>query len=109
VKRTKLIPVQQVKSRALKALRQPLLPGTLRMTKGGDVPRIVSDGTFSVHVYAQDHAPPHCHVFWAGDKEAMVELAGLTVIAGDALPRAGMALLLTNRDILAAAWQQLNP
>lgn len=71
--------------------------------------RIVSDGTYSVYVYAADHPPPHCHVFWAGDKQAQVDLGSITVIAGDSVPRAGLKLVRAHRDELLAAWQRLNP
>lgn len=73
------------------------------------MPRIVSDGTYDIYVYAGDHPPPHCHVFWAGDKQALVDLRSLKVIAGDALPRAGAALVQAHLNVLLAAWQRLNP
>ena len=73
------------------------------------MPCIVRDGTFSIYVYARDHPPPHCHVYWDGDKIALVELLSMTVIGGDRLPRRGRALVRTNVAVLREAWSRLNP
>jgi hypothetical protein len=73
------------------------------------VPCIVKEGGYSIYVYANDHAPPHCHVFWAGDKEAVVELDPIAAVAGDRLPRAGIALVRAHQGELIDAWNRLNP
>ena len=73
------------------------------------MPRIVSNGTFNVYVYAKDHPPPHCHVFWGGDKESAVSLTALGVIAGDPLPRPAVDLIRAHLQESIAAWQRLNP
>jgi hypothetical protein len=69
----------------------------------------VTDGTFRVYVYANDHNPPHCHISWAGNKEAVIDLLSLALIAGDRVPRAGLALIRSNRQALVDAWNQFNP
>ncbi len=73
------------------------------------MPCVVRDGTYSVYVYARDHPPPHCHVYWKGDRAALVDLMTLQPIAGDRLPRQGKALVRANVAALQAAWDQLNP
>lgn len=73
------------------------------------MPCIVRDGTFNVYVYANDHPLPHCHAFWAGDQEALVDLGSLTQTQGVRLPRAGMALIRAHVGELSAAWDRLNP
>ncbi len=73
------------------------------------MPCVVRDGTFKVCVYAADHPPPHCHVYWAGDNVALVDLTALTVIAGDRLPRRALPLIQANLGLLWAEWHRLNP
>ncbi len=73
------------------------------------MPCVVRDGTYSVYVYARDHPPPHCHVYWKADRASMVDLMTLQVIAGDRLPRQGKALVRANVAALLAAWNRLNP
>ena len=74
------------------------------------MPCIVRDGSFSVYVYANDHAPPHCHVLWeAGEKVAVVNLNSLSLIAGHRVPQAGMRLVRNHRAELLDAWNDLNP
>jgi len=72
------------------------------------VPCIVRDGTFPIYVYSGDHPPPHCHVYWNGDKVALVELLSATVIAGNRLPKNGKALIRKNIATPRAAWNRLN-
>ncbi len=73
------------------------------------MPCIVRDGTYRVYVYANDHNPPHCHVFWDGYKVAVVNLLPVSHSQGDRLPRRGVELVRANVDELLAAWQELNP
>jgi Domain of unknown function (DUF4160) len=45
------------------------------------MPRIVSDGTYEVYVYADDHNPTHCHLYWeGGDEEAVIDIRTVQVI-----------------------------
>jgi hypothetical protein len=73
------------------------------------VPCIVRDGKFSIYVYARDHPPPHCHVYWNGNKAAVVDLMSLQVIVGDRLPRQAKRLVGANLSNLRNAWNRLNP
>jgi hypothetical protein len=73
------------------------------------MPCIVKDGTFSIYVYGNDHNPPHCHVFWGGDKEGVVNLDPVAQSKGDRLPRAGLALVQQHQVALLSAWHTLNP
>ena len=73
------------------------------------MPCIVTDGTSKIYVYSQDHNPPHCHVFWAGNKVAVVNLLPLGQSQGDRLPRRGLALVQSHLPELLDAWQRLNP
>ena len=74
------------------------------------MPCIVSDGTFSVYVYANDHAPPHCHVLWEGvRKAAVINLNTLGIMVGDRVPRTGMRLVRNHRAELLNAWNYWNP
>jgi hypothetical protein len=77
------------------------------------MPKILEEGKFRVYVYANDDHPhhlPHCHVYWDGtDRASVVSLPDLSVIVGEALPRAARRLLRANVEILLAAWRRLNP
>jgi hypothetical protein len=74
------------------------------------MPRVVDDGTFVAYVYANEHNPPHCHVYWNGDEnEAIVDLRSLLVFRGDALPKNGKKLIRSNAEELREMWNRLHP
>ncbi len=73
------------------------------------MPSIVTDGTFKIYVYANDHNPPHCHVFWERFKVSVVYLNPVAEGPGDRLPRRGRQLVIEHLDELMAAWDRLNP
>ncbi len=63
------------------------------------------------HVRA-DHLPPHVHVVLSDGREALVEIADLTITA-DRIKRREIVPALEwvekNRAALAAKWKELNP
>lgn len=63
-------------------------------------------------MYAADHLPPHFHVRMNDGREALVELATLTVLAGS-IPKRELATALAwaaaNQALLHAKWKELNP
>jgi hypothetical protein len=70
----------------------------------------VSRGAFEVYVYANDHNPPHCHLFWdGGDSEAIIDLRTLGVIRGDVPGARGLRVVTDNRDSIVRWWNRLNP
>ncbi len=74
------------------------------------MPRVVTDGRFDVCVFADDHNPPHCHVYWDGDgKMAMVRLRTLNQDCGDKLPKQAKKLLAIAAEELRREWNRLNP
>jgi hypothetical protein len=73
------------------------------------VPRILDNGTYKVCVYAADHPPPHCHVYWDGNKSASIDLATVLKIAGDRVPREAISFIRANAGLLLAEWNRLNP
>lgn len=73
--------------------------------------RVVSNGQFSVYVYAevgQPHHLPHCNVRWPGGS-TQVALATLRVLVGDALPSAARELLRNHLEQVVEEWNRLNP
>ena len=73
--------------------------------------RVVSEGRFSIYVYAelgQPHHLPHCNVRWS-DGSSQVALPTLLLLAGDELPAAARRLLLNHLKEICAAWNRLNP
>jgi hypothetical protein len=74
------------------------------------VPTIAEFDGIKVCMYADDHAPPHFHVLYAGH-DAAIRIADLAVIAGS-LPRSQLrkarAWASDNQGLLALRWVQLN-
>ena len=73
------------------------------------MPCIVTDGTFKIYVYANDHNPPHCHVYWERFKVAVVYLNPVSIGPGDRLPRRGREFVVEHLEDLTSAWNRLNP
>ena len=66
----------------------------------------------SLTMYAADHLPPHFHVRMNDGREALVEVATLTVLTGSVPKRelaAALAWAAANRALLHAKWKELNP
>ncbi len=77
------------------------------------MPKILDNGTYRVYIYPNDNNPhhlPHCHVYWSGhDQASVVSLPDLSVLVGQALPRAARKWLAAHVDLLLAQWHVLNP
>ena len=73
------------------------------------MPCIITNGTYKVYVYFNDHGLPHCHVIWDGDTEGVVDLTTLSVTRGHPVSRAGLRFVKANREKLMEAWNRLNP
>jgi len=75
------------------------------------MPTLVRLDTCKLTVYAGDHNPPHFHVMANDGKEALVEIATLSVIQGTvkaATMREALAWAVTNRAAINAKWKALN-
>jgi hypothetical protein len=63
------------------------------------------------YLYADDHNPPHVHVFYA-EHEVLLVIATGTIYAGS-MPRPQLAdalgWLQMNRQKVTAEWNRLNP
>ena len=74
------------------------------------MPRVAQDGGFSVYVYANEHNPPHCHLYWnAGEKEALIDLRTFEVIEGDAVSKRGARIISKRIQEIREVWNQLHP
>ena len=73
------------------------------------MPCIVTDGTFKIYIYANDHNPPYCHVYWERFKVAVMYLNPVSNGPGDQLPRRGREFVAEHLEDLIAAWNRLNP
>ncbi|MDC6171262.1 DUF4160 domain-containing protein [Paucibacter sp. XJ19-41] len=63
-------------------------------------------------MYADDHNPPHFHVLANDGKKALVEIASLTVIAGEVRSgtlKEALGWAGSNKATLVAKWKELNP
>jgi len=63
-------------------------------------------------MYAADHLPPYFHVRAFDGREALVEIATLTILAGRLLRREiseALAWAGANLLLLQAKWKELNP
>lgn len=68
--------------------------------------------TCTITLYAGDHLPPHFHVRMQDGREALVEIANLTVLSGRIARRelaAALEWATENRALLSAKWEELNP
>lgn len=71
--------------------------------------RVVSGDNFSIYVYPDDHAPPHCHVRFKGGEEVRITIPTLTVMDNRGINKGVRAALRDNMDAICEAWDLLNP
>ena len=71
--------------------------------------RVIKEESFSIYVYAEDHAPPHCHVRFKDKKELSVILPSLKGMYGKKIPKEVKQVIKDNIDSLCDMWEQLNP
>ena len=65
-----------------------------------------------VTMYAADHLPPHFHVRMNDGREALVEIATLTMLTSRITKRElaeALAWAAANQALLVAKWKELNP
>lgn len=66
----------------------------------------------TITMYAADHLPPHFHVRLHDGREALVEIATLTVLRGSAAKRElaeALQWAAANQGLLQTRWKELNP
>jgi Domain of unknown function (DUF4160) len=62
-----------------------------------------------VYVYADDHNPPQCHLYWeGGDEEAVIDIRTVQVMFGNP-PRRALDLVANHLIAIRAMWNTLNP
>lgn len=69
------------------------------------------NASWKITMYLGDHQPPHFHIVASNRDEALVEIAGLTVIAGSVrsnILKAAIAWAHANKMLLAAKWVELH-
>lgn len=72
--------------------------------------KVIKGDFFNVYVYPEDHAPPHCHVRYKGNKaESIVGIPLLNLLAGPILEKQMKKTLQNNLSKLAQKWEELNP
>ncbi len=62
-----------------------------------------------IHVYSNDHPPPHCHLRRKGGKETRVAIPSLLILTGPDLSKEEEDLILDKLEILCDEFDQLNP
>ena len=70
----------------------------------------LSNGKTKICMYADDHAPPHVHL-WHPDWEALIDLRTMSIFRGSAPRRAlaeAIAWLTANLAFVNAKWEELN-
>ena len=76
------------------------------------MPIIVRLGNLKIHVFADDHNPPHFHVT-SSDHAALIRISDLAVLQGQ-ITRKSLDLVLEwaskeqNRQLLESEWRRLN-
>lgn len=71
--------------------------------------RVIKRESFSIYVYAEDHAPPHCHVRFKDKKELSIILPTITGMYGAKIPKEVKKVIMDNIDALSDMWEELNP
>jgi hypothetical protein len=77
---------------------------------GGVMPTLVKLGRVQIRMFADDHAPPHFHI-WTPDDEALVLIEDLVVSRGILRKQdleVAMAWARDNIDLLQEYWIKLN-
>lgn len=70
--------------------------------------RLHQTGNLIIRVYANDHLPPHFHAIGP----ALFLIADLTIMVGALRPRERadvIAWAASNRELIAAEWNRINP
>ncbi|MBY4615714.1 MULTISPECIES: DUF4160 domain-containing protein [Rhizobium] len=76
------------------------------------MPVVVKFGNVKIHVYANDHNPPHFHVS-TPDHDALILIADLTVLQGQ-ITKKNFEMVIKwasetgNREKLENEWSRLN-
>lgn len=72
--------------------------------------RVLLEANYTIYVYSEDHAPPHCHVRYTDNgMESLVDLYLLEVMEGRPITKRIRTNLLSNQELLINIWEQLNP
>ncbi|MBS1616816.1 MAG: DUF4160 domain-containing protein [Bacteroidetes bacterium] len=64
---------------------------------------------FKVRIHANDHLPPHCHVYMSDETEYRISLPLLEELSGKKIPKKVYKYLLANLDSLADEWETTHP
>lgn len=76
------------------------------------MPVIVRLGNLKIHVFSDDHNPPHFHVT-SPDHAALIKISDLAVLQGQ-ITRKDLELVLewaskkANKQLLESEWRRLN-
>jgi len=76
------------------------------------MPTLVRLSDCTIHMYAGDHLPPHFHVRMRDGREALIEIAGLSVLRGNLSARTLQSALdwaQHHQAQLSTQWRELNP
>ena len=76
------------------------------------MPTIKRLPTCTITLYAGDHLPPHFHVRLQDGREALIEIASLSVLSGRVARRelgAALEWAADNQALLSDKWEALNP
>lgn len=74
------------------------------------MPTLIKLGRVQIRMFADDHAPPHFHI-WTPDGEAIVLVDGLRLVRGVLRKQdfeVATAWALNNMDVLQEYWTKLN-
>ena len=89
-------------------IRGRFLAGSPAAAKVSVLPRVSEFFGISIHVYYDDHPPPHFHAVYSGE-EAVIHIGDLRVLRGGLPPRVfGLVLewAFQHRPELEEAWLQ---
>lgn len=73
--------------------------------------KLVQIGNIIIHVYANDHLPPHFHII-TPDADALVDIETLEILRGKLSHRAeteALAWARSNGNLIVDEWNRTNP
>ena len=71
--------------------------------------KILEGEGYAVHIYDEDHPPPHCHIIYADKKIVVAGLPFLNALYGGKVDRKLKRFLNDNLEFLTTEWDARHP
>jgi hypothetical protein len=71
--------------------------------------KILKTKKFKIHIYSNDHPPPHCHVRYNDNSEISVDLPLIIPRYGATISNEVREFIEKNLDKIYDAWEKIHP